>query len=152
MQFPVQTIVHAEKKGLDHLKNDLSRNWLGFPNVKIRTRNPREIDLIIVADDKVVILDLKGWSGRISCEDGYWFQNGKRRTRDPLDKIDDNAKAIASLLEHEPLPFDRRPYVDHYVVMSHAQADLSALSAHERERERERVLPVRLAETGNFPW
>ncbi|MBZ9820482.1 NERD domain-containing protein [Mesorhizobium sp. CA4] len=34
----------------------------------------REVDLIVVADHRIFLVDIKDWHGRIEARDGRWFQ------------------------------------------------------------------------------
>ncbi|WP_412033333.1 nuclease-related domain-containing protein [Mesorhizobium sp. CA8] len=40
----------------------------------------REVDLIVVADHRIFLVDIKDWHGRIEARDGRWFQTAWAET------------------------------------------------------------------------
>lgn len=93
--------VHArEAKGIEKLRNALPNTWYAFTNLDLAVGvgKSREIDVIIVADDRIFILDLKDWHGKIETKNGHWYQNGQDRGPSPVAKISANKRDIYSLL------------------------------------------------------
>jgi len=88
--------------GVDQLRA-LPNNWYAFTNLDLATGpgRSREIDVIIIADDRIFLVDLKGWNGRIESSGGNWTQNGDNRGPSPVGKIHQNAKDIAYLLSDD---------------------------------------------------
>lgn len=67
-----------ELKGVDYLSTSLPDAWYGFSNLDLvlDLGRAREVDLVIVADHRIFLVDLKDWYGEIESRDGRWFLNG----------------------------------------------------------------------------
>jgi hypothetical protein len=44
---------------------------------------PRQIDIVIVLDDRGLLVDLKDWHGKITSDSERWFQNDRPRPQAP---------------------------------------------------------------------
>ncbi|SPP93035.1 nuclease-related domain-containing protein [Bradyrhizobium vignae] len=53
----------------------------------------REIDAVMVIDDRILLVDLKDWKQRITCDDGRWF-HGKLDMGSPVGKIRSTAHKV----------------------------------------------------------
>ena len=63
--------VHArEIHGLGQLRH-LPREWYAYTNLEVSVGpgQYREIDAVLVTDDRVLLVDLKDWKHRITCGD-----------------------------------------------------------------------------------
>lgn len=95
--------VHArEVAGVDKLKA-LPADWYAFTNldVVLSPGETREIDVVIVADDRIFLVDLKDWHGKIESDGGDWLHNGKRRGASPVQKIGKNARDVGVFLRDD---------------------------------------------------
>ncbi len=129
-----------EIKGIDRLKNDLPGNWYGFTNLDLvlGAGKAREIDLIIVAERRIYLVDIKDWYGQITSVDGRWHLNGVDRDGSPVAKITDIARGMAPLLSQElkkrpetrNLPY---PRIEGLVVLT-GKADRSGIAETERAK------------------
>jgi len=93
-------IHQREIPGIEKLKG-LPDNWHAFTNLDLALpgKGVREIDLIMVIEDRLLLVDLKDWIGPISSQEGNWF-NGKRDCgRSPVGKIAENVRELAPLLK-----------------------------------------------------
>jgi serine/threonine protein kinase len=88
-----------EVVGIERLRK-LPHDWYGFTNLDLATGRgrSREIDLVLVAEDRIFLIDLKDWNGGIESEGGNWLHNGRDTGRSPVAKIHDNAKVVWQLL------------------------------------------------------
>jgi len=96
--------VHArEVTGVDKLKAKLPPDWYAFTNldVVLSPGETRELDVIIVASDRMFIVDLKDWLGKIESSGGDWLQNGKYRGPSPVPKIGRHARELGVFLRTE---------------------------------------------------
>lgn len=133
-----------EIPGLDKLKQ-LPDNWHAFTNLDLALpgRGMREIDLVMVVEDRLLLIDLKDWRGPVVSKDGNWF-NGKRDCgRSPVHKINENVRELTSLLKKfiteqskagsspsKKLPC---PWIEGVVVLTRAN-DRSGVSGSEISR------------------
>lgn len=96
-----QGIHVREIKGIETLKEKLPAEWYAFANLEII--NPgkvgRQIDGAIVLDDRIILVDIKDWYGKITSDGDTWYQNDRRMEGSPVKKIADNVRIVASLLK-----------------------------------------------------
>lgn len=89
-----------EVPGLDKLKA-LPDSWHAFTNLDLSLpgKGIREIDVVLVIEDRILLVDLKDWKGPISSRDGDWF-NGKRNNgRSPVGKIAEIVRELYPILK-----------------------------------------------------
>lgn len=91
-----------ELKGVDYLSKSLPDSWYGFSNLDLvlDLGRAREIDLIIVADHRIFLVDLKDWHGEIESRDERWFLNGKDMDASPVKKVTGIARDLGPILAH----------------------------------------------------
>ena len=93
--------IHArEIPGLEKLKS-LPSDWYAFTNLELTTGpgQSREIDIVMVVDDRVLLVDLKDWNAKITVGDGRWFHGGRDMGPSPVEKMRGNARKIAETLK-----------------------------------------------------
>ncbi len=115
--------------------SQFSAGWFGYTNLLVRKRNAvgerREIDLILVTHDRVVMADLKDWGGKITNSAGTWLHKRQRRGPSAVLKIEDNSHSLVELLRTEARAASPRPRVEYFVLFTAADADISGLSAND---------------------
>jgi len=135
--------VHSrEIVGIKKLQEELPHEWLAFTNLELALPNGgREIDVILVSEDRIIAIDLKDWHGKIESAGGAWTQNGKiREGGSPVSKILENSRQLWILLDKflkqqavksgiSPLSVDV-PRVDGCVILT-ATADRSGIAPTE---------------------
>ena len=93
--------IHArEIPGLEKFRS-LPRQWYAFTNLEmtIGPGQSREIDLVMVIEDRILLVDLKDWNGLITSDDGRWWHNGRDMGPSPVGKIRENARKVAEVLK-----------------------------------------------------
>lgn len=132
-----------EVKGIEALAS-LPNHWFAYTNLDLATApgTSREIDVIIVTDDRILVVDLKDWVGPIESREGHWFNAGRDHGPSPVAKISANARNIyiqleAHLKRHAKGGKVIVPKVQGLVVLTKV-TDLSGIS----EAERQAVMPV----------
>ncbi|UEM24060.1 AAA domain-containing protein [Skermanella mucosa] len=133
-----------EVAGLELLKAKLPDDWTIFTNLDLaRPRGgAREIDVILIAADRILLIDLKDWHGRIESMNGCWVQNGMDRGRSPVAKILENRRDLELLLKGYLERLARRqggrsrdvivPLVQGLVVLTQ-QPNIDGIAETERE-------------------
>lgn len=92
-------IHQREIPGIDKLRA-LPAHWVAFTNLDLSLpMGAREIDVIMVVDDRILLIDLKDWRGKITSSDGAWYQNGRYMDRSPVSKISANVREVYRLLK-----------------------------------------------------
>lgn len=132
-----------EVKGIESLAS-LPAHWFAYTNLDLATApgSSREIDAIIVADDRILVIDLKDWFGPIESREGNWFNAGKDHGPSPVAKISANARHVFIQLEAHLKRYHKGtkpivPKVQGLVVLTKA-TDLGGIA----ETERHAVMPV----------
>ncbi|HET6725358.1 MAG TPA: nuclease-related domain-containing protein, partial [Gammaproteobacteria bacterium] len=93
-------IHQREIVGVDKLKTSLPDGWLAFTNLDLAiSKGSREIDVVMIIDDRIVLIDLKDWHGKIRSDGGSWLQNDIDMGRSPVAKISENVRDVAQLLK-----------------------------------------------------
>ena len=92
-----------EIKGLDILQERLPDHWYGFANYEmiLPGKAGRELDLVIVLEDRIMLVDLKDWNGEVTSKGGKWYQNKNDRGPSPVTKLANNARIFQSLFEEQ---------------------------------------------------
>jgi serine/threonine protein kinase len=101
-------IHEREVPGIEKLKS-LPNDWIAYTNLDLALpHGSREIDVIMIIEDRILIIDLKDWRGKIESSDGSWIQNGHDRGRSPVGKVSENARQIYLLLNSYLIDHIRR--------------------------------------------
>lgn len=93
--------IHArEITGIEALKIRLPSEWYGFANLEMvqAPGRSRQIDVVLVIEDRILIVDLKDWRGRITSDGHSWYQDKQVMEASPVGKILDNARVLAGML------------------------------------------------------
>jgi hypothetical protein len=104
---------------------------------------PRQIDIVIVLDDHIIIADLKDWNGRITSDGDHWLQSDRVVDISPVKKILENTRIMASLLAgylskdagRDGVKFNRWqvPLIEGCVILT-GRCDISKLPDLEKPR------------------
>lgn len=88
-----------EVPGLEKLRA-LPDSWQAFTNLDLSLpgKGVREVDVVIVLEDRLVLVDLKDWKGPISSHEGNWFNGNRNNGRSPVGKIADIARELHPIL------------------------------------------------------
>jgi serine/threonine protein kinase len=126
-------LIQAELSGIRSLEQSLSEDWFGFSNLMMRSagRNASaEIDVVFVTHDRLFLVDLKNWYGKITVHNGTWFQNGQQRGKSAAVKTAMNARKLQTLLE-DSARLSKIPWVEGYVVFTNPECDISDLDKND---------------------
>ena len=129
--FTVDGPLPTEIPALRDIEKAFPSQWMGFANVVVRhpvkARYEREIDLIVVTDDRILMVDLKHWKGRLELVDGYWHQDGERKAKSPVETMRENTILLRNVFKAESFKLGV-PRVDGVVVLTHPRCDTSLLA------------------------
>jgi hypothetical protein len=115
-------IYESEKAALEAMKTQFNRSqfshkWHGFAGFMMIDKyvKDREIDLVLLTHDRLVMVELKNWSGTVSAMQDHWLQNGTDRGRSAVKVMADKCKILSSkirkhLAGHARNVWDDRPY------------------------------------------
>jgi serine/threonine protein kinase len=137
-----QGIHQREIPGIAKLRN-ITASWYGYANLEIYLSpgESREIDVFLVLDERILLIDLKDWNGKIETEGGRWFHNGRNVGPSPVEKIRQTARKLAEVLRSYLIEQARRegrsvskPFVPLFqgCVVITGTADTTAIAANEK--------------------
>lgn len=127
-------IPKPERHGIAAFEKHLPADWFGYSNLLMCRRNkaPREIDVVIVTHDRIIIADLKHWHGRVESQNEYWFHNRTRSSWSAVRKINENAKELADFLKVSCPNLPAIPSVEEYVIFTEPTVDLTGITPNEQ--------------------
>jgi serine/threonine protein kinase len=133
-------IHQREIVGVDKLKS-LPSEWYAFTNLELylSAGETRENDVFAVIEDRILLIDLKDWNGKIEGDQGGWFHNN-RAMPSPVEKVRSNARKLAEVLRRYVREQSKKnghagrintPFVQGCVVVT-GNATLSGIGANDR--------------------
>ncbi|TDP30805.1 BREX system serine/threonine kinase PglW [Nocardia ignorata] len=98
-----------ERRGLEAIRTQLPNvdPWFAWSNFTFTadTGHVREVDLLVIAPNGVLMVELKDWRGRLTSEGSDWIRTndrGDRRViRSPLHLVTQKSRELAGLLNHQ---------------------------------------------------
>ena len=132
-----QGINGFELKANEVLSEHLPDSWIGYSSLEMLGRQGKdfEADLIIVTHDRIIVVELKNYQGKIYSKGNQWIQeysDGRQESRiSAVSQASRAAKILKSRLKQK-LGNKYVPYVDKRVVLC-GSADASHLPDEERE-------------------
>jgi serine/threonine protein kinase len=104
-----------EKEANARMEKEFSSKWRGYSALELIDirEGTKEIDFILVTEDRVLLLELKSWNGVIRYESGTWVHNNENRSS-PV-KI--NANKVRILVSAFKRQIDQPPFVEHRVIL-----------------------------------
>lgn len=141
--------VHSrEIKGLSALRESLPDHWFGYASFEMIGHEAGEIDLIICADDRLIVVEIKDWNGSIEDRGNIWITSGREETS-PVVTIVGKAKKLKSKLKNFlPRKYDT-PWIDSCVLLTGA-ATRAPLRSDSREKTFELEFFKKIGTKGTF--
>ncbi|SDL79391.1 Serine/threonine protein kinase [Glycomyces sambucus] len=113
----------SERLVIAHLRDSAPDNWVVLHNVEIPAHGTSyEVDLIVVTEQSVAVVDVKGTRGRIHVAGSRWHPEGRASFHSPVRKLRGHARALKGLFRD--VVGGDRVYVDHLVVLTATDARL----------------------------
>jgi tRNA A-37 threonylcarbamoyl transferase component Bud32 len=108
-----------EIRGIDGIAAAFPERWLLYASLQCTPKNtkPIEMDAMVVMDDRVMLLEIKDWTGLLEANGDRWIVNGKGRGRSPVDSVNMKARQFASFLKSSIKDWGDT-YVDSRVVLT----------------------------------
>ncbi len=131
--------IHAsEKEALEKMRqcfnaSDFSIKWQGFAAFMMMhaTLRGRDIDLILLTHDRLLIVELKNWHGKVTISGDHWLLNNNDMGRSPVRVLEDKWKILASMIQRRLKGPAKNVWLDYRVVLC-GTADASAIPEEER--------------------
>ena len=119
-------IMRREIPGVDRLASAYPKEWLMYASLNCypRGQSPMEIDLLVVMEDRVLLMELKDWNGNLTQQGDRWFINGQNRGRSAVIAVEEKAKKLKAVFQ-SAIPALAGLWIDFRVVLT-----ASATSKH----------------------
>ncbi|MCA8171411.1 AAA domain-containing protein [Burkholderia gladioli] len=131
--------IHAsEKEALERMRqafnaSEFSQKWQGYAGFMMMdtTYRDREIDLVLLTHDRLLLIELKKWRGKIEPMQDHWLRDGDDMGRSPVKVLADKWKILSSKIRNRLSEPAKSVYIDYRVVMC-GTADFSAITDDEK--------------------
>lgn len=126
-------VLEVEHAALRELEAKLPRGWGAYAAFRLITRGskqPLDIDLLLLTPNRILVVELKNWSGDISYSSGQWFHRGAAMPS-PVDTTDNKARVLKQLIQ-EKIPSLKVPFIESLVVLCHPKCRLISFPDEQR--------------------
>lgn len=126
-------VLEVEHAALRELEAKLPREWNAYAAFRLVTRGskqPLDIDLLLLTNNRILVIELKNWSGDIDYSSGQWFHRGSPLPS-PVDTTDNKARALKQFIK-EKNPTLKPPFVESLVVLCHPKCRLNKFPDEQR--------------------
>ncbi|NHN78382.1 AAA family ATPase [Azotobacter chroococcum] len=109
----------SETNALSLMQQHLRDAWFAYASVVMTdSQGSMEFDVIVITHDRVLVVELKEWNGKLNNYDGNWYINDKYRSKSPYDVKRTQALRLAKIFETEIAhALGYKPYVEAHVVL-----------------------------------
>lgn len=118
-------VLEVEHAALRELEAKLPREWGAYAAFRLVTRGskqPLDIDLLLLTNNRILVVELKNWSGDITYSSGQWFHRGAPMPS-PVDTTDNKARALKQFIQGK-IPSLKVPFIESLVVLCHPKCRL----------------------------
>jgi hypothetical protein len=113
----------AERRIFNKLRDETPHSWTALHSVGLASHSTKpwaEIDFVVIADQGVFCLEVKG--GEIEHREGDWYTNGKQLKQSPFAQAGGGSSALYAYLAAR-VPIVRRSLVGHGVLFPDTRFD-----------------------------
>lgn len=109
----------SETKAVARMEAELRNSWHAYASVLITdSQGSMEFDLIIVTHDRILVVELKNWRGKLTSFDGNWYIDGKFRSKSPYHTKRDQGYRLLNILKTDlKHKLGYYPFVEAHVVL-----------------------------------
>jgi len=95
--------LHAsEVRAVKRMQDSLRQSWFGYASLLVvDDEGSMDVDTMIITHDRLLLVELKEWTGKLESSDSRWFLNGYPRGKSPYEIKRVHAIRISRLLERE---------------------------------------------------
>lgn len=122
--LPKTGIQESEKYAVGRIEKAFPKEWRGYASLEVieKGRLAREIDLVLLLPDRILLVELKRWHGQIKSENGYWYRKKPSHTSfermdvSPVKKNKEKERILKSYIERS-IKGGYAAFVDSRVVL-----------------------------------
>ncbi|HAS6459670.1 TPA: AAA domain-containing protein [Vibrio parahaemolyticus] len=96
-----------EHEAILAIERALPEHWVGYAGILLVDKNRKslEFDVLIFAEDRILMVELKNFYGKVHMEDHHWIQTTPKGRKikhgSPIDRKREHAQRIKSMFEDE---------------------------------------------------
>jgi len=97
------TGLHAsERKAVERMEAELRASWFAYASLLVADdQGSMDVDTLIITHDRLLLVELKEWNGKLESSDGQWYINGKPRGKSPYEIKRVHAIRLQNLIKRE---------------------------------------------------
>lgn len=122
--LPKTGIQESEKYAVARIEKAFPKEWRGYASLEVieKGRLAREIDLVLLLPDRILLVELKRWHGQIKSENGYWYRKKvgqkifDRMDVSPVKKNKEKERIVKSYIERS-IKGGHAAFVDSRVIL-----------------------------------
>lgn len=118
-------VLEVEHAALRELEARLPSSWGAYAAFRLLTRGsklPLDVDLLLLTTNRILVVELKNWSGDIEYSSGQWFHRGNPMPS-PVEVTDNKVRALKSFIREKNASI-RVPFIETLVVLCHPKCRL----------------------------
>ena len=118
-----------EAYAVSRMQEEFQGSWQAYSSLVVTDdQGSMEIDLLIITSDRILLVELKDWNGRLTSYRGEWYVKDKSRGKSPFATKKAHAIRISKLLSNVlKSKIGYGPMVEAHVVLRAAQLLMSCL-------------------------
>ncbi|MGP9570964.1 AAA domain-containing protein [Halomonas sp. AOP5-CZ2-32] len=109
----------SETNALFQMQQHLRESWFAYASVVMAdAQGSMEFDVLIITHDRVLLVELKQWNGKLTSYDGNWYINEQYRSKSPYETKRTQALRLVNIFKTEiSHKLGYYPYVEAHVVL-----------------------------------
>lgn len=118
-------VLEVEHAALRELEAKLPSAWGAHAAFRLLTRGskqPLDIDLLLLTTNRILVVELKNWSGDIEYSSGQWFHRGDP-VPSPVEVTDNKVRALKTFIRERNSSI-KIPFIETLVVLCHPKCRL----------------------------
>lgn len=126
-------VLEVEHATLRELEAKLPSAWGAYAAFRLLTRGskqPLDIDLLLLTTNRILVVELKNWSGDIEYSSGQWFHRGAPMPS-PVDTTDNKVRALKTFIREKNASI-KIPFIETLVVLCHPKCRLINFPGEQR--------------------
>ena len=127
-------VLEVEQGAMREIERRLPSNWIGYAAFQLVQRGsftPLDLDLVVLTNNRILIVELKNWSGDIQYSNGQWFHKGVGH-KSPVQRNNNKARVLREVLRAKH-PKLISPVIESLVVLCHPQCRMQNFPEEERK-------------------
>lgn len=95
--------LHAsETRAVKRMEELLRSSWYGYASLLVADdQGSMDVDTLIITHDRLLLVELKEWNGRLESGEGRWYVNGRSHGKSPYEIKRVQAIRLTKLLQNE---------------------------------------------------